>query len=237
MRAAISTLRTMSRLPISALPLPQPNVQVTHNLTPDPLTSDPPAFRKAQCEKPSIQRRARLLATEAHFSYVAPCPLPFPYQIEPPSDGQPITDQASYVEQWLAEREAIHERPIVQSPFPGVLKKYYAEKREQPRVLIGLAETCLRDCLPNLDVGDAFATLGTPTLSDAFGDDKEPPSVSAEATAIREELVDVLSGHATLMSVDESGGIKWAPWSLRYSGHQFGNWAGQLGDGRAISIC
>lgn len=27
-----------------------------------------------------------------------------------------------------------------------------------------------------------------------------------------------------------------APWSLRYSGHQFGSWAGQLGDGRAITV-
>jgi len=26
------------------------------------------------------------------------------------------------------------------------------------------------------------------------------------------------------------------PYSMRYGGHQFGNWAGQLGDGRAISI-
>ncbi|KAF9506441.1 hypothetical protein BS47DRAFT_1305262, partial [Hydnum rufescens UP504] len=29
----------------------------------------------------------------------------------------------------------------------------------------------------------------------------------------------------------------YAPWSLRYSGHHFGTWAGQLGDGRAISNC
>ncbi|KAJ7608138.1 hypothetical protein DFH06DRAFT_946492, partial [Mycena polygramma] len=27
-----------------------------------------------------------------------------------------------------------------------------------------------------------------------------------------------------------------APWAVRYSGHQFGTWAGQLGDGRATSI-
>ncbi|RKP12643.1 SelO family protein, partial [Piptocephalis cylindrospora] len=26
------------------------------------------------------------------------------------------------------------------------------------------------------------------------------------------------------------------PWSLRYGGHQFGQWAGQLGDGRAVSL-
>ncbi|KAF9506436.1 hypothetical protein BS47DRAFT_1305246, partial [Hydnum rufescens UP504] len=28
----------------------------------------------------------------------------------------------------------------------------------------------------------------------------------------------------------------YAPWSLRYAGYQFGTWAGQLDDGRAILI-
>ncbi len=26
------------------------------------------------------------------------------------------------------------------------------------------------------------------------------------------------------------------PYAMRYGGHQFGNWAGQLGDGRAIAL-
>jgi uncharacterized protein YdiU (UPF0061 family) len=38
-----------------------------------------------------------------------------------------------------------------------------------------------------------------------------------------------------LISGDEAD-VSFAPWSLRYSGHQFGAWARQLGDGRAISI-
>jgi uncharacterized protein YdiU (UPF0061 family) len=38
-----------------------------------------------------------------------------------------------------------------------------------------------------------------------------------------------------LISSDDAD-VPFAPWSLRYSGHQFGAWAGQLGDGRAISI-
>jgi uncharacterized protein YdiU (UPF0061 family) len=38
-----------------------------------------------------------------------------------------------------------------------------------------------------------------------------------------------------LISGDEAD-VSFAPWSLRYSGHQFGAWAGQLGDGRATSI-
>ena len=103
--------------------------------------------------------------------------------------------------------------------------------------LIGLSETGLRDCVPHLDVGDAFAVLGNPTLTDEFNEDGdgEPSEVEAVVGA-RQDLVDVLSGHATLMSPPEVTEGGFAPWSLRYSGHQFGSWAGQLGDGRAISI-
>ena len=39
------------------------------------------------------------------------------------------------------------------------------------------------------------------------------------------------------LDLGEDAQTPYAPWSLRYSGHQFGVWAGQLGDGRAISIC
>jgi len=41
-------------------------------------------------------------------------------------------------------------------------------------------------------------------------------------------MADVLSGNRLLPGM--------APWASCYGGHQFGNWAGQLGDGRAISL-
>jgi serine/tyrosine/threonine adenylyltransferase len=108
--------------------------------------------------------------------------------------------------------------------------------RDQPRELIGLSETALKDCLPHLDVGDAFAMLGTPSLASSFDEEGDPtPSKSEAAVSARQELIDVLSGHMALMSPPDAD-IPFAPWSLRYSGHQFGSWAGQLGDGRAISI-
>ena len=44
----------------------------------------------------------------------------------------------------------------------------------------------------------------------------------------RGSVVDVLGGNKIL------AGMK--PFAARYAGHQFGNWAGQLGDGRAISL-
>ena len=39
---------------------------------------------------------------------------------------------------------------------------------------------------------------------------------------------DVLGGGAPVVGMD--------PYAQRYGGHQFGNWAGQLGDGRAITL-
>ncbi|EPT05650.1 hypothetical protein FOMPIDRAFT_1111018 [Fomitopsis schrenkii] len=223
-------------VPISALPLPPSTHVLTRNLTPDPAVPSPSDFNKMLREAPSVQRRSRMLAANAHFSYVAPCPLQFPFRIEPPEDGSPVEDKVAYVEKWLSHREALQERPPAASAVPGLLKKYYAEKRDEPRVLVALAETALKDCLPHLDVGDAFSTLGTPSLSDANGDDAKPDSASDESVNVRHELIDVLGGQAILMNLEGEPEATWAPWSLRYSGHQFGAWAGQLGDGRAISI-
>lgn len=45
----------------------------------------------------------------------------------------------------------------------------------------------------------------------------------------RDSIIEVLGGFGSLWS-----GMK--PYSMCYGGHQFGHWAGQLGDGRAISL-
>ncbi|KAH7915626.1 hypothetical protein BJ138DRAFT_997533 [Hygrophoropsis aurantiaca] len=230
-----------TKVPISALPLATPNQLLIHNLTSDPFTPDPAEFRTdVLSTKPSIQRRARLLSPDAHFSHVTPMPLPFPYEIAPPDPPEVVEDKAAYVESWLSKREATNLQPDDQEGnSPRILHKYAPGARDQKRELIGLSETCLRDCLPHLDVGDSFATLGTPALVplQVLVDNTE--DASHEASAARQELVDVLSGHVVLMSSESKSdevNPGFAPWSVRYSGHQFGNWAGQLGDGRAISI-
>ncbi|KAK2460898.1 hypothetical protein APHAL10511_007368 [Amanita phalloides] len=192
----------------SALPLAPSSQLLIHRLTPDPQTPSAATFRALLAASPSIQRRARLLAPCAHFAYVTPFPIPFPYNIDLPTE--PPHDKAAYIEKWLADRE--------------------------PRFLIGLSRFALTDCLPHLDVGNAFATLGTPSLSNSLADDAD----SAPSDAC-DDLLDIFSGHAVLMSDNTSETLDdhrtdFAPWSLRYSGHQFGSWAGQLGDGRAVSI-
>src|SRR5690242_17613849 len=50
----------------------------------------------------------------------------------------------------------------------------------------------------------------------------------SEADVASDEFARVFGGNALL------GGMQ--PWAANYGGHQFGNWAGQLGDGRAISL-
>ncbi|KAF8207615.1 UPF0061-domain-containing protein [Mycena galopus ATCC 62051] len=211
---------------ISALPLAPPAQLLTHNLTPDPRTPSVPTFRnEVLATGPSIQRRARLLAADAHFSYVTPFPVPFPYSIDPPDDE---SEQPSYIEKWLAARE-----PRIGLP-PAVpnasLCKYIPELYDNvgEAELLGISETGLRDCVPHLNVGDAFALLGSPELTAT--EREEITDGPESAVAARKDLIDVLGGRAVLMS------DTFAPWAVRYSGHQFGSFAGQLGDGRATSI-
>ncbi|KAG6852250.1 hypothetical protein C0991_001571, partial [Blastosporella zonata] len=225
-----------TKVTLSGLPLPASAQLLIHRLTTDTSVA---AFRNTVLPtKPSLQRRARLLPPHCHFSFVNPFPSPFPYDIDAPGpDDPPVTDKAAYIEEWLAAREAIHERP---SSNPQRLRIHDPDPalRKQSLVLLGVAETALRDCLPNLDVGDAFAVLGAPSLSDEYADEGDSQrSDNPDAVRARDELVDILSGQsvlATPKSVEDEHAF--APWSLRYSGHQFGSWAGQLGDGRAISI-
>ena len=42
------------------------------------------------------------------------------------------------------------------------------------------------------------------------------------------ELLNALAGNALIDGME--------PYAMCYGGHQFGNWAGQLGDGRAIGL-
>ncbi|KAF9048545.1 hypothetical protein BJ165DRAFT_1460470 [Panaeolus papilionaceus] len=236
---AVKRVMSTKTFPLSALPLPPRSQLLIHNLIPDTYTPTVEEFReKVQKETPSLQRRARLLPSSSHFSHVAPFPVPFPYDIEPPVPA--AEDKGAYIEKWLAEREATKLSPPSKEHPNAPLRIYTSDTRKDHLDLIGISETGLRDCVPHLDVGDAFAILGAPSLSDEYSDEGNPtPSTLPEVVAAREELIDILSGHSVLMSPPERespNATPFAPWSLRYSGHQFGSFAGQLGDGRAITV-
>ncbi|PPQ64140.1 hypothetical protein CVT24_008770 [Panaeolus cyanescens] len=236
---AVKRMMSTKTFPISALPLPPRSQLLIHNLIPDTYTPSVEELReKVQKETPSLQRRARLLPPSSHYSHVAPFPVSFPYVIEPPVPAS--DDNGAYIEKWLAERESTTPNPSSSKHPNSPLRIYTNDVRKDRLDLIGISETGLRDCVPHLDVGDAFAILGAPSLSDEYADEGDPtPSDKPEIVAAREELIDILSGHSTLMSPPERespNATPFAPWSLRYSGHQFGSFAGQLGDGRAITV-
>ena len=50
----------------------------------------------------------------------------------------------------------------------------------------------------------------------------------SEAAVQSDHFAQVFAGSATLDAMD--------PFAMTYGGHQFGTWAGQLGDGRAINL-
>lgn len=91
-------------------------------------------------------------------------------------------------------------------------------------ILLGVSPGALRDSLPHLDVGDAVEVCNSGAVEGS--------------SSAREALADLVSGRK-LLSISESdspSSTTHSPWSTRYVGHQFGSYAGQLGDGRAISI-
>ena len=221
--------------PISALPLPPEHLLLSKNLTADAEIPNPSRFLEILKEKPSIQRRSRAVSPQSHFSFTSPLPVQFPYQLQPPDPPPTDEERMNYIEKKLAELEPLEEQLLPPSAHGSQYKKFASSNRDPERVLIGLTEAGLRDCVPGLDVGDAFSVIGKPSLlpsEDTNGDTES----TEEAIAARQELVDVLSGRCMLVPYDENGNPVSGPWSLRYSGHQFGTWAGQLGDGRAISI-
>ncbi|KAK7690815.1 hypothetical protein QCA50_005915 [Cerrena zonata] len=122
-------MSTAVKVPISALQLPPTSHTLTQNLTPDPHTPSPSDFRTVQKEKPSIQRRGRILDPPSHFSFVSPLPIAFPYKIIQ-EEGE-TESQSSQIERYLSERESLHEKPNAPSPIPGVLKKYYPSRRKE----------------------------------------------------------------------------------------------------------
>ncbi|VDB94305.1 unnamed protein product [Peniophora sp. CBMAI 1063] len=230
-------MSTATKKPINTLPLPSPTNLLIHNLNADPITPTVPAFKHFLQETPSLQRRARLLDKAAHFSHVAPLPIPFPFEIEPPDDPALAEDRAKYIEMWLATREAVHPRPVAKTGEDEMQVLYADEdsRDKQETVLLALSRNALNDCLPHLDIGDALDVLGPGSLSACGPAHEYKPTARSDTAKARETLVDVLGGRAVLMTPEDAD-VSFAPWSLRYSGHQFGSWAGQLGDGRAISI-
>lgn len=261
---------------ILALPLAK---SLPEYLTPDPLIPSVSALQAVHAydsenlpegaddpkspnyiPKPSNLRRSRQVA-HAHFSYVTPLPISFPYAVKPGQvkprkvsgeavgDGSRVKEGAAQeaakkaqasnpppsmsVEDFLASLEPDPNDGVPAVDGSDKLVAFSSENRRESLgtpMLAGLSRTCIEDILPGLDVGDAWDYLKAG--KDAPGD---ASSTSVEARK-RAELTQFLAGHIVRMEPPKDDSKGFAPWSLCYGGHQFGSWAGQLGDGRAISI-
>ena len=81
-------------------------------------------------------------------------------------------------------------------------------------------------------VPEAAYTFVTPTPVAAprllAWSDELAADLGLERPGVSGAAVDILAGNVL------APGMR--PYAARYGGHQFGNWAGQLGDGRAITL-
>lgn len=224
--------------PISKLPI-SPHAPIYH-LTPDPLFPDPAslfslssykppeglgqngpvALRSGDPVPPSMLRRSRAIRGGGAFTFVSPLPLEFPYDIQDGDKqvkevGKETTATAGTIEEALAEFEISPDVVVAQDedgkPTVFSSKKRQSERYPAKAKLLALSNKCLEEWLPQLDIG-------------------------AEGSKERELLVEVLAGRSVLARQPEGKEPGFAPWSLCYGGHQFGSWASQLGDGRAISL-
>lgn len=171
--------------------------------------------------QPSAQRRSTIFksSTPGIWARVNPMWAPWPIRVS----KEEAEDLGINVE----KGEKIDAEDIMKSWEPCEVLEQGAEngldvKSSKRRVkldpvILGISPSALKDSLPHLDVGDLLEICKT----------GEQPTSGDPA---REIFIDVLSGRKILAS-DSYG-----PWATRYSGHQFGGWAGQLGDGRAVSV-
>lgn len=85
-----------------------------------------------------------------------------------------------------------------------------------------------------------FAALGAPYVEEVMPTPLPAPRLLQFNTALAEELgLDADWASSTAAQAVLAGNASWpdyAPQASVYSGHQFGHWAGRLGDGRALLI-
>ncbi|WWC89011.1 uncharacterized protein L201_003928 [Kwoniella dendrophila CBS 6074] len=218
------------KLPIHRLPLPSRTLQNT--LGELPLE-----------DKPSSQRRATTFKTnvEGIWARVNPLWASWPLRITK-EEALSMGVDVDKGEQ-LSVEDVLKRWDPIKLEHTGIphdsnedssngLNTFSSEHRlKLEPILLGISTSTLKDSLPHLTVGDA------PTICNRGA---SPSPDSTPAALVRNALIDILSGRKVLKSEKENENDNdkqnYGPWSTRYCGHQFGSWAGQLGDGRAISI-
>lgn len=174
-------------------------------------SNGPVSLREGDPIPPSMLRRSRQIRFGGCFSFVSPLPLKFPYE---GSKDENVT-----IEEYLATLEINNQFPL--DVEQGELPTLFSSQARQDSTtlepqLLSLSHKCHKEWLPQIDIGK-------------------------EASKERQSLVNILGGKNVMAREAIEGGegierVGFGPWSLAYAGHQFGQFAGQLGDGRAISL-
>ncbi|KAL1411379.1 hypothetical protein Q8F55_002335 [Vanrija albida] len=206
--------------------LQQPASKVPIHRLPRPSATLQGALKRLSLgDNPSAQRRSKVFPTSSRGVWARVNPLwdNWPIQISKEELVELGVD--------LDKGEQISVEDVLKRWDPtdvlgeaeGGLKVLSSKHRlKLEPALLGIAGPALEHNLPQLDVGDAH--------------DLDAPAKAGTSEA-RDALVDIISGRKVLSSgpgAEENA--EYGPWSTRYTGHQFGQWAGQLGDGRAISL-
>ena len=240
-----------SRQTIFELPINQ-NAPI-YSLTPDPLSPSIPSFLALssytaptesspnEAIPPSMSRRSRQIKDGGTFSYSSPLPIAFPYDIGTIAEqvdkvvGKSSGEKVD-VETTLASLEPSLQHPVVPAGSNQARPTAFTSPARLSTILptptlLSFSRRTAAKYLPQLDAGDAGSVV---QQGEAAGGQLDVQK--------RNQLVDVLGGRTVLArspvvdGVNEAEKKGFAPWSLCYAGHQFGFYAGQLGDGRAISI-
>ena len=222
-------------------------MRITHrllNMTPKPIHNLPLASSTLQQslsrlslgEEPTAQRRSTTFpsATPGVWARVNPLWATWPLRITKAEveemggdiDNGGQVDAEDVLRRWDPVDSAEVQEVKTEGMGNGlnVMTSKFRDKLESQ--LLGISPSALVDSLPHLDVGDAVE------LCNGIEASSSDPRRQA-----REALTNILSGRHILVSNDpKDGQTTYGPWSTRYCGHQFGVWAGQLGDGRAISL-
>lgn len=199
------TLQSMpaTKVPIHRLPLPPVSRRLQAQL---PRVALPPLT--------SHQRRSKVFPSKVDtgiWARVNPLPLPFPFRA--PADWQ--GEGPPGVEEVLGLYEP---QSGGSDSNDGGLQVATTEKRlEWQPELLGISKSAVEECLPQLDVGDAFELCAPASAKSAQDGTNEP----------RQMLVDVLWGRKILYKgrglgprdLDEPADEEeYGPWSTRYAG-------------------
>ncbi|KAH8923089.1 UPF0061-domain-containing protein [Atractiella rhizophila] len=205
----------MAKKPISYLRLSP--LSAPFHLPPDPVFPTPtsvlglatrPIQEDAQ-NGPSWLRRSRGIREGGCFTYCTPLPLEFPYR---------VTKEA-------------YEAVVVQS------SGNQSQENDEVNIEKFLAALEPRDVGEQSPSGlNVYSSEGR--TRPPFGQ-YEVLSISRKCAeeCLPELDVDVKETMNVLAGIEVLGNDHWAPFALCYAGYQFGSFAGQLGDGRAITIC